>query len=222
MWPGILNGHCCMGVVDDLFVFHDSLWLPTICDVPQAVERVEHKLAVRCPDLLREVFVRTSLRRGSLLHLHTLDQLELVDGLVVFANNAPRPFKYAVRASEAGRQDPDVYVVEGGAVKPEGCTLSEFLRLFWLINRPDERPYALLELGDEERVEWSDFEFNSLTLRIEAGAYLFTHRYVLQVDWDCVGARTDHALFMLLVRMNQLGSAEAFWTDAVTSQPGQG
>ena len=122
-------------------VWHHKLWVSTVGDQESAVIGLETRLDCKLPDLLRGVYLNTSMRDSQMLHLAELGQVALKDGVLVFAREQQGCWSWGIRAEQVGEKDPQLVADPYGKWVDDGCSLEEFLRFFSLANRPYEPPF---------------------------------------------------------------------------------
>jgi hypothetical protein len=142
--------------------WYRRLWADSGGDTDAELAAAEARLAVRLPPLLRDVYLKTSLRRSQMLHLRPIAEVEVRNGVLVFGLEQQGCLEWGI-AVTGGTADSDRVLVElEKEWKEEGCSLDEFLRFFILTNRPYEPPSCEVDIDPSRlvvpwqlvRVDW--------------------------------------------------------------------
>jgi hypothetical protein len=70
--------------------WYRKLWGQAEGDAEAAVASAEKRLGIRLPEMLKAVYLNTSLRDSQMLHLAELNKVSVKDGVLVFASVAER------------------------------------------------------------------------------------------------------------------------------------
>lgn len=144
---------------DQLVAWWHLLWGKTGGDSEEEVAGLESKLGVRLPAVLRAVYLRTALRSSQQLHLRTILELDIADGVLRFGMEQQGCSYFGVRVGDLALPRPRV-VWDGlgdGAWHALKSDLESWLRTFALINRPFEEPLLFDADYDWELLERSSW-----------------------------------------------------------------
>ena len=75
-----------------------------------------------------------------MLHLNHTDQVELRDGILVFASEQQGTHDYGMPVAELDSPSPSVVQNSTGSWEREGCSLADFLRCYVALNRVYDAP----------------------------------------------------------------------------------
>ena len=173
--------------------WYQNLWVSTVGDQESAVTGLENRLDCKLPDLLRGVYLFTSMRDSQMLHLAELPQVSLKNGVLVFAREQQSCWSWGIRVDQLGEKNPQLVADPNGKWVDDGCSLEEFLRFYSLANRPYEPPFIDQSAYDDQllngqwkrhEVKWSSIK-HSLWTNGEA---------VLEEEIGNLGARDAKAL----------------------------
>lgn len=177
------------------------LWPLGAGDREDDVAAAEARLVLTLPNLLRAAYLSTSLRSSQQLHLEPVAGLRLKDGVLVFGLEQQGCSSWGIQLHQLSVHDPPV--VHGQERwTDEGCTLSEWLRAFCLLNRPFEPPHLHECDYDEERLtgawqevvfSWNSWNSNSCTLWTNGEAVLEPNGGLGARDLDAL-RRAGHSL----------------------------
>lgn len=200
----------------DVLLTHDRLWLgANEGDSFERRAQVQRTLGHPLPELLDIVFAKTALRSSQQLHLRVIEALTIKNGYLVFGADQQDTHQYALRWSERSESDPRVYSTyqTGVDFSPETGRLSDWLELFWVINRPFESPCADVALDDGLLSEWTAVQTPMASLALDADALYTRDGLVYARDMDMLGARTDAELRAFLEKTDMLEFAEVWWRE---------
>jgi hypothetical protein len=196
--------------VESLAATYERFWRSLGGDLEEHIVEAERRLGIRLPASLRAFYRQTSLRRSEQLHLLTLAELRLEEDRLVFAMEQQGCWYWAVRLGDIEDEDPPVWTwglrstwflpkslesLLGRGDGPEGCSVTEWLRVFLLLNRASTTP-MIHEFGFPEQVTprlreagWGEQSFDGKSL----GTQLWTWRSVVY-DGQNLGAPDRTAL----------------------------
>jgi hypothetical protein len=196
-------------IVEETLAFHDRFWAAGRGDTAGTLHSVHTKLGQVLPSLLQAVYTRTSLRQSQQLHLHGISDVHIVGEYVVFSYEQQACWSYAVSLADSA-QDPPVYSNKSrqDLFSPTGCRLAEFLRHYWIVNRPFEPPCADVALDTSQLLSWQPLVFSSPETVLDG--YLVKDCYVYFDGMDRLGAPTNTALRILLEELDELDCADLY------------
>jgi hypothetical protein len=199
-------------IVDQTLAFHDRFWAAATGDTPDSLRSAHDRLGQALPPLLQAVYTRTSLRRSQQLHLHGISDLHVAGEYVVFSYEQQACWSYAVSLADS-THDPQVYSNKSrqDRFSPTGCGLAEFLRYYWIVNRPFEPPCADVALDPNQLSSWQPLASRSPETALDG--YLVKDCYVYFDGMDRLGAPTNAALRSLLEELDELEYADLYLLD---------
>ena len=124
---------------------HRARWLESDGDPEEAIAAAERRLGLQLPAILREFYANTSLRHSQMLHLCTLDTLEIRKDVLAFMREQQGCWRWGIPLARLHDADPMVVSDPRGAWTDDGCALSQLLEFFSLTNRPYESPCKELD-----------------------------------------------------------------------------
>jgi hypothetical protein len=173
--------------------WYRRLWRTKGGDDEKSIANVEKRLDVRLPELLRAVYLSTSLRDSQMLHLAELDEIKKEGGVLVFASEQQACWSWGIPLDNVSRSNPVLVANPGGRWEDDNCTLEDFLRFYVLTNRPYEPPFIDQGGYDEKRLNgaWKKYEVKWKSIQHS----LWTNgEAALEEEMGNLGARDPDAL----------------------------
>ncbi len=168
----------------------------------------EAELNAKLPPVLRAMIRHTSFRNSSFIHLRGLDQIEIDDEVLLFADEQQGCGFWGIRTAHLGDENPKLVFGSQGLFADDGCGLEEFLRYVVLANRLYESPCAT-ELVAKGFDGWERVD----CLSQAAGGTVWVRGEAAATDDGpgAVGARTNEGLHQALEALGQPAEADAEW-----------
>jgi hypothetical protein len=154
--------------IGDLLEFHRRFWEPGEPNSAEEITAAELRLGQRLPQVLRAFYGGTWLRYSAEIHLSSLEDLQLEEGVLVFGREQQAAWRFGVRLGDLAHEDPPIVAdAKPEQWKAEGIRLSQWLALFTLVNRPCEPPCAdgTFESGEQWRIWTNSLGFIYLHVR---------------------------------------------------------
>jgi hypothetical protein len=126
---------------ETFLAWYRNLWETSGGDNEKAIAKAEKRLGIKLPELLRAVYLNTSMRDSQMMHLADLEEVSLEGGVLVFAREQQASWSWGIPIGRLAEDDPQLVANPFGRWEDDGCSLEEYLRFFALTNRPYEPPF---------------------------------------------------------------------------------